>query len=64
VFDGEPAISGVAHPPMNMSEGMNRFLSALNITFRRDEENYRPRINKEESQKDREQKSSGKLYYH
>lgn len=64
VFDGKPAISGVAHPPMEMSEGMNKFLSELNITFRRDEENYRPRINKEESQKDREQKSSGKLYYH
>jgi len=64
VFDGEPAINGTAHPPMDMSEGMNKFLSALNITFRRDEENYRPRINKEESQKDREQKSSGKLYYH
>ena len=64
VFDGEPAINGVAHPPMEMSEGMNKFLSLLNITFRRDEENYRPRINKEESQKDREQKSSGKLYYH
>ena len=63
VFDGVPAIHGVANPPMTMSEGMNKFLSELNITFRRDEENYRPRINKEESVKDREQKSSGKLYY-
>lgn len=64
VFDGEPAIHGLANPPMGMGEGMNKFLSELNITFRRDEENYRPRINKEDSQKDREQKSSGKLYYH
>ncbi len=64
VFDGEPAISGIANAPMNMSDGMNKFLSDLNITFRRDDENYRPRINKEESVKDREQKSSGKLYYH
>jgi ATP-binding cassette subfamily E protein 1 len=64
VFDGEPAIRGIANPPMGMSEGMNKFLSELNITFRRDEENYRPRINKEDSQKDREQKSTGKLYYH
>jgi len=64
VFDGEPAISGIANPPMNMGDGMNKFLSELNITFRRDEENYRPRINKEDSQKDREQKSAGKLYYH
>jgi len=64
VFDGIPAISGVANPPMEMGQGMNKFLSELNITFRRDEENYRPRINKEDSQKDREQKSAGKLYYH
>ena len=64
VFDGEPAITGVANTPMEMSVGMNKFLSELNITFRRDEENYRPRINKEDSQKDREQKSLGKLYYH
>jgi ATP-binding cassette subfamily E protein 1 len=49
---------------MSMGDGMNKFLSELNITFRRDEENYRPRINKEDSQKDKEQKSSGKLYYH
>jgi ATP-binding cassette, sub-family E, member 1 len=64
VFDGEPAITGIANPPMSMGDGMNKFLSVLDITFRRDEENYRPRINKEDSQKDREQKSSGKLYYH
>jgi ATP-binding cassette subfamily E protein 1 len=64
VFDGEPAIHGIANPPMSMGDGMNKFLSELNITFRRDEENYRPRINKEDSQKDREQKSTGKLYYH
>jgi ATP-binding cassette, sub-family E, member 1 len=64
VFDGEPAISGIANPPMSMNQGMNKFLSELDITFRRDEENYRPRINKEDSVKDREQKSSGKLYYH
>ncbi|MGV8172291.1 MAG: ribosome biogenesis/translation initiation ATPase RLI [Candidatus Woesearchaeota archaeon] len=64
VFDGEPAIHGLANPPMSMGDGMNKFLSELDITFRRDEENYRPRINKEDSQKDREQKSTGKLYYH
>jgi len=63
VFDGIPAISGIANRPMDMGEGMNKFLSELNITFRRDEENSRPRINKEDSQKDREQKSLGKLYY-
>ncbi len=64
VFDGKPAIKGIANSPMGMTEGMNKFLSDLNITFRRDEENYRPRINKEDSVKDREQKSTGNLYYH
>jgi ATP-binding cassette, sub-family E, member 1 len=63
VFEGEPAIRGIATTPCSMHEGMNRFLTELNITFRRDEENYRPRINKEDSQKDREQKATGKLYY-
>lgn len=63
VFEGESAIHGEAHGPYPMEEGMNRFLRGLAITFRRDEENHRPRVNKPESQKDREQKASGKLYY-
>ena len=63
VFDGVPAIHGIATKPCSMHDGMNRFLTDLNITFRRDEENHRPRVNKEDSQKDKEQKSSGKLYY-
>jgi ATP-binding cassette subfamily E protein 1 len=46
-----------------MSDGMNSFLKDLGVTFRRDEENHRPRANKEGSQKDQVQKSSGKLYY-
>ena len=63
VFEGTPAIKGKTHGPLSMEEGMNKFLKSLNITFRRDETSYRPRINKEDSQKDREQKSSGNLYY-
>jgi len=39
--------------------GMNAFLKNLEITFRRDPTNYRPRINKKESTKDREQKLAG-----
>lgn len=46
-----------------MVEGMNNFLKDLDITFRRDETNNRPRVNKTGSQKDKEQKLSGKLYY-
>ncbi|MCF7872186.1 ribosome biogenesis/translation initiation ATPase RLI [Candidatus Woesearchaeota archaeon] len=63
VFEGEPAIKGKTSGPHPMENGMNRFLKELNITFRRDEESHRPRVNKIGSQKDQEQKSSGKLYY-
>ena len=43
--------------------GMNLFLKNLDITFRRDPTNYRPRINKADSLKDREQKTAGSYYY-
>ncbi len=63
VFDGEPAVKGKATGPFNMEEGMNKFLGDLVITMRRDPENNRPRVNKLDSQKDREQRESNKLYY-
>ncbi|MAE13256.1 ribosome biogenesis/translation initiation ATPase RLI [Candidatus Woesearchaeota archaeon] len=63
VFEGEPAKKGKVTGPFEMEEGMNRFLQGIGITFRRDEENNRPRANKEESQLDREQKKTGKFYY-
>jgi nitrate reductase NapE component len=37
---------------------MNRFLASLEITFRRDPTNFRPRVNKKASVKDREQKGA------
>jgi hypothetical protein len=37
---------------------MNRFLASLEITFRRDRDNFRPRVNKLNSIKDREQKGA------
>ncbi|MFH0874420.1 MAG: ribosome biogenesis/translation initiation ATPase RLI [archaeon] len=63
VFSGEPAKSGAANGPFSMEDGMNKLLSSLNISMRRDENTRRPRINKLASVKDREQKSSGKYYY-
>ncbi len=63
VFDGTPAVNGTAKGPFEMEEGMNTLLEKLQITLRRDELSHRPRINKEDSVKDREQKTSGKLYY-
>jgi len=63
VFDGEPAQEGYASPPVSMREGMNEFLTNLDITFRRDERTGRPRINKPGSQLDRQQKADGEYYY-
>ncbi|MFQ3320499.1 MAG: ATP-binding cassette subfamily E protein 1, partial [Natronomonas sp.] len=63
VFEGQPAEHGRAGEPMGMREGMNTFLSNLDVTFRRDERTGRPRINKPGSQKDREQKKAGEYYY-
>lgn len=63
VFMGEPSIEGNAHGPHQMREGMNLFLKDLNLTFRRDEHNKRPRVNKLGSVKDQEQKKSGEYYY-
>lgn len=63
VFEGKPAVYGEAHGPFSMEDGMNRFLKNLGITFRRDEETRRPRVNNLGSRLDREQKESGNYYY-
>jgi ATP-binding cassette subfamily E protein 1 len=63
VFSGEAAKHGFAQGPMRMREGMNLFLKDVNITFRRDKETRRPRINKLNSKLDREQKGKGEYYY-
>merc|ERR1711959_834866 len=62
VYEGEPGIHCIASSPMSLFEGMNRFLAQLEITFRRDPTNFRPRINKTESVKDREQKGTGNYF--
>jgi ATP-binding cassette subfamily E protein 1 len=63
VFEGEPGVRGTAAGPFGMREGMNRFLDALDVTFRRDQSG-RPRINKPNSYLDREQKASKEFYYY
>ncbi|MEX0569435.1 MAG: ribosome biogenesis/translation initiation ATPase RLI [Candidatus Njordarchaeota archaeon] len=63
VFEGEPGKEGIASNPLDLRSGMNLFLSNLQITFRRDPETFRPRINKFGSRLDREQKSRGEYYY-
>jgi len=63
VFEGEAGVLGEALGPFEMREGMNRFLKNLGITFRRDEETKRPRVNKPDSKLDRLQRAEGEYYY-
>ncbi len=63
VFKGEPSLKGETIGPLNMKEGMNVFLKEVKITMRRDGQSKRPRINKENSVKDREQKEKNEYYY-
>lgn len=63
VFEGQPGISTVANSPQTLLTGMNKFLEILNITFRRDPNNFRPRINKLNSLKDTEQKRGGNYFF-
>ncbi|GJP37124.1 hypothetical protein CLOM_g21562 [Closterium sp. NIES-68] len=63
VYEGQPSVDCTARTPQSLNSGMNLFLSQLDITFRRDPTNFRPRINKIDSIKDREQKSAGTYYY-
>jgi len=63
VFSGDPGRHGLGEGPFPMREGMNRFLKTVGITFRRDADSNRPRINKQDSRLDREQKTAGEYYY-
>lgn len=63
VFEGEPAVNAIASSPESLLSGCNRFLKSLDVTFRRDPDTYRPRINKHNSQLDREQKLSGNFFF-
>jgi ATP-binding cassette, sub-family E, member 1 len=63
VFEGQPSFKTSATAPQSLLSGMNMFLKSLKITFRRDPENSRPRINKLDSVKDVEQKHSGNYFF-
>lgn len=64
VYEGRPGVDCVAHTPESLLTGMNMFLRNLEITFRRDPTNYRPRINKMNSVKDQEQKKAGTYFFY
>ena len=62
VFTGTPNRHGIAKI-CNMRDGMNLFLRDLGITFRRDKETNRPRVNKPGSRLDTLQREKGEYYY-
>lgn len=63
VFEGIPGKKGHGLKPCPLDEGMNMLLKSLGVTYRRDPQTGRPRANKPGSQKDSEQKESGRYYY-
>ncbi len=62
-FTGTPGEHGEAKEPVEMKKGMSNFLEKMDITMRREPRTGRPRINKKDSQKDREQKKKDEYYY-
>lgn len=62
VFTGRPSIEGHASEVLPKVDGMNKFLQGLELTYRKDPESNRPRVNKVDSRLDREQKMM-KTYY-
>lgn len=62
VFTGEPGVAGIASEPLPVADGINAFLRHLGITFRRDTASGRPRVNRIDSQKDKEQKAAGSFW--
>jgi len=63
VFRGEPEKYGHALSPNHVAQALNEFLKDLDITFRRDPQSGRPRMNKPGSYLDRYQKSIGEYFY-
>ena len=63
IFTGNPGVEGRVSPALSKEDGMNLFLKSLGITYRRDVESGRPRVNKPGSKLDRLQKSLGSYYY-
>ena len=63
IFEGSPGIQGSTTKVLSKEDGMNRFLKQLDITYRRDLESGRPRVNKHNSHSDRLQKESNSYYY-
>lgn len=63
LFTGIPSIDCKTTEPQSLYNGMNSFLKEMNITLRRDPVSHRPRINKPNSTRDREQKLSNTYFF-
>tara|TARA_Y100000310_G_scaffold327446_1_gene393811 strand:- start:132 stop:1886 length:1755 start_codon:yes stop_codon:yes gene_type:complete len=63
IFQGQPGIKGEVQGPLSKEKGMNILLKSLDITYRRDQETKRARINKPGSQLDQEQRTKNQFYY-
>ncbi len=63
VFDGVPGRKGHASSVTTLRAGMNAFLKQMKVTFRRDPQTGRPRVNKDGSQLDQQQKAANEYYY-
>lgn len=62
-YEGEPSVHAHARAPESLLTGMNSFLKSLDVSMRRDPTNFRPRFNKYNSIKDKEQKSAGTYFF-
>ncbi len=62
VFRGTPGREGHASKPMDPRKGLNIFLRDVDITFRRDPETGRPRVNKPGSKMDQLARARGRYY--
>jgi len=62
VYEGTPGVEATACSPSTLADGFNRFLKHLDVTFRKDPINFRPRINKKNGRIDQLQKKSGEYY--
>ncbi|HLE35175.1 MAG TPA: ATP-binding cassette domain-containing protein, partial [Nitrososphaerales archaeon] len=63
IFTGKPSVEGTATETLSKEQGMNMFLKGLELTYRRDPDSNRPRVNKIGSRLDRAQKESGNYYF-
>jgi len=62
VYSGRPGVEATACSPTAVVDGFNGFLKNLDVTVRREMGNLRPRINKLNSGKDRDQKAAGQYF--